>query len=180
MRPAIGVALGGRLARLGRWLLFPAFPLDTRAVAGLLGAAVVLLVMAWSATMEATGSALDAHPSRWLLSFGFVGCVLAGTASGWTFWASWLPWRGARIGGAIGLSLATLVLFLASLGTGIWFEMYEDGGPLPHGFRLAVYAGVLGAILGWMLAVATLLKRALVAAGVGLRAWLGRRLGQAG
>jgi hypothetical protein len=113
--------------------------------------------------MEVTGSAIDAYPSRWLLSPGFLGAIVAGTASGWCLWSSLLPWRPLRIGAALVMTIATLGLFAASLGTGMWFEMNSRGDALASWFPLAVEGSIVASILGWQIALVVLAKRMLIA-----------------
>jgi hypothetical protein len=147
--------------------MFPVFPLDTRGIASLLAVSVFGFTLWWGHTMDVTGSAIDAYPSRWLLTPGFLGAIVAGAASGWCLWASLLPWRPLRITAAILLTIATLGLFAASLGTGMWFEMYDRGDGLGAWFPLAVEGTITAAILGWLIALTILAKRLLVAAAVG-------------
>jgi hypothetical protein len=166
---ALRRACGSRswAGRIARWFAFPVFPLDTRGVAGLLAVSVFGFNLWWGHTMDVTGSAIDVYPSRWLSSPGFLGAIAAGTAAGWCLWASLLPWRPLRIAAAIAMTLATLGLFHASLGTGMWFEMYDRGDPLPSWFPLAVDGTITAAVLGWLLALAVLGKRLLLAICVG-------------
>jgi len=152
---------------LARWFVFPLFPWDTRFVAGLLAISVVGFSLWWGHTMDATGSAIDVYPSLWLSSPAFLGTVAAGTAAGWCLWASLLPRRPLRIAAAIALTVATLGLFHTSLGTGMWFEMYDRGDPLPSWFPLAVDGTITASVLGWLLALVVLGKRLLLTICVG-------------
>ena len=103
-----------RRDRLAQWLYLAAI------AAGIL---TVLAIISWGRLMAATGSALDAYPSRWIHSTQFISVVCLGSLAGALFWGAVVPWKPMKIAVTGMLALGVPILFRATYYS--WFEMFN-------------------------------------------------------
>jgi len=82
-----------------------------------------MAILGWGNLMAATGSAIDAYPSRWIHSPQFASVVILGCLSGALFWGAMLPWKHLKITVSALLSVGTPMLFWRTYYS--WFEMYD-------------------------------------------------------
>ena len=82
-----------------------------------------LAIISWTNLMAATGSAIDAYPTRWINSFQFMSVVHVGSLAGGLFWGAVVPWKPMKIAMTVLLALGVPLVFRATCYG--WFEMFN-------------------------------------------------------